>query len=644
MAVCVRSHPTAGLTVRAAPVHPSAALKVHLIGVGGTGMGAFAGLLQAAGHEVRGSDTKLYPPMSTQLEAAGIPVFEGFRAENLDWGPDCVVVGNVCGRDHVEVVAAQARGLPLESFPSLLETAMLPDRRPLVIAGTHGKTTTTSLVAWILTVAGQQPSALVGGVPINFERGHVFGRGPAIVLEGDEYDTAFFDKGSKFFHYRPYRAIVTSVEFDHADIFADLEAVKAAFVRFVALIPAEGDLVVSAEDAGAMEVAKAARCPVTTYRVLGEADDVRSADYTCRVEAKRGGGRTVFEVFERGASLGEFSTTLVGTYNLGNILAAAALARKEGVSVEALRDAIRRFRGVRRRQELVGIASGIRVVMDFAHHPTAVRVTTTAIRKNFRNGALHVCFEPRSASSRRAVFEAGYAESFAAASRVYVGPLFRPEKIPPDQRLDPVQLARGIAQNGIEAAAYASVDELAQAVLAAAAPGDTVLLLTSGAFGGLADKILTGLGDAVMFGTADDMPEVQALCRSYELVPTVMDDRTETLVLRDAEGKVVGCVSLRISGAQALLFNLAVARERRGEGLGWILADGILRRARILGVNQVYLVTTGAADFFAGKLGATPATTAEIDPALREAPQFAAAAERGVCMKIDPTYRRQARA
>ena len=321
-------------------------------------MGAFAGLLQAAGHEVRGSDTKLYPPMSTQLEAAGIPVFEGFCAENLDWGPDCVVVGNVCGRDHVEVVAAQARGLPLESFPSLLEKAMLPDRRPLVIAGTHGKTTTTSLVAWILTVAGQQPSALVGGVPINFERGHVFGRGPAIVLEGDEYDTAFFDKGSKFFHYRPHRAIVTSVEYDHADIFADLAAVEAAFVRFVELIPADGDLVVAAEDAGAMAVAKAARCPVTTYRVLAEGDEVGSADYTCRVAVKRGGGRTLFEVFERGHSLGEFSTTLVGTYNLANILAAAALARKEGVGVEELRDAIRRFRGGRRRQELVGIASG----------------------------------------------------------------------------------------------------------------------------------------------------------------------------------------------------------------------------------------------------------------------------------------------
>jgi UDP-N-acetylmuramate: L-alanyl-gamma-D-glutamyl-meso-diaminopimelate ligase len=618
-------------------------LKVHLIGIGGTGMGAFAGLLQEAGHDVRGSDSQLFPPMSTQLAAAKIPVFEGFRAENLDWDPDFVVVGNVCSREHVEVVAAQARGLALESFPSLLEKVMLPERRPLVVAGTHGKTTTSSLLTWMLQVSGQQPSALVGGVPINLGRGYLFGRGPAIVLEGDEYDTAFFDKGSKFFHYRPFRAIVTSVEFDHADIFADLEAVKAAFVRFVELIPPEGDLVVCADDAGAMEVARAARCKVTTYRVLDAAsaggEDPRSADYTCRVEARRGRGLMVFEVFERGVSLGEFQTTLVGTYNLGNILAALAVARQEGCSVEQLRDAVRRFLGVKRRQELLGIASGIRVVTDFAHHPTAVRLTTTAIRRRFPNGRLYVCFEPRSASSRRAVFTEGYAESFAAASRVHVGPLFRPEKIPPEQRLDPQQLARAIAANGVEATAHADVDELAQAVLAEASPGDTILLLTSGSFGGLGDKILKALGDAVMFATPEDLPAIHALCASYGLKPTIPGDTTETLIIREPEGAVVGCVSLRMVGAQALLFNLAIARERRGEGLGWMLADGILRRARMLGVQQVYLVTTDATDFFAGKLGATPASVEEIDPQIRSDPNFVLG-ERAVCMKIDPSYKR----
>ena len=423
-------------------------MKVHLIGIGGTGMGALAGLLKQAGHDVRGSDGPLYPPMSTQLEQAGVAVMTGFCPENLDWGPDCVVVGNVCSRDHVEVVAAGARGLPLESFPSLLEKLLLPGRRSLVVAGTHGKTTTSALLTWLLIAAGQRPSALIGGVSQNLGRGAVYGEGEAIVLEGDEYDTAFFDKGSKFFHYAPFRAILTSVEFDHADIFADLDAVKAAFVRFAGLIPPEGDLVVCADDAGAVEVAKTARCAVTTYRVLAEGDDPASADYTARPLIKRGGGQTLFELFERGHSQGEWATAMVGGYNIANILAAVALARKEGASLAALRDGVRRFRGVRRRQELLGIAAGIRVVTDFAHHPTAVKVTVTAVRRHFPNNKLHVCFEPRSASSRRAVFFDGYAEAFAAASRVYVGPLFHPEKIPAELRLDPPALARAIGATG----------------------------------------------------------------------------------------------------------------------------------------------------------------------------------------------------
>ena len=631
----------ARLTGRRHRVHPLAALKVHLIGIGGTGMGALAGLLKQAGHDVRGSDGPLYPPMSTQLAQAGVPVMTGFRAENLDWGPDCVVVGNVCSRDHVEVVAASERGLKLESFPSLLAKLLLPGRRSLVVAGTHGKTTTSALLTWLLVVAGQQPSALIGGVPQNLGRGALYGAGEAIVLEGDEYDTAFFDKGSKFFHYAPRRAILTGVEYDHADIFADLEAVKAAFRRFVALIPAEGDLVVCADDAGAMEVASVARCPRTTYRVLAEGDDPGSADYTARASVKRGGGQTLFELFEGGVSQGEFATSLVGAYNVANILAAVAMARKEGASMELLRDAVRRFRGVRRRQELLGIAAGIRVITDFAHHPTAVKVTVTAVRRHFPNSKLHVCFEPRSASSRRAVFFEGYAEAFAAASRVYVGPLFHPEKIPQDQRLDPTQLARAIAAHGIEANAYASTDELGAAVMTQVAPGDTILLLSSGAFGDLGNKMLQGLGDAFMFATAEDMPAVQALCSSYGLAPTEYDDTTETLILREPEGDVVGCCSLKVAGTQALLFNLAVASSRRGEGLGWILADGTIRRARNVGVRSIYLVTGEASDFFANRVGFVQASTAEVDPLLLASPHFAPIERGGMCMVFDPTWKQR---
>jgi UDP-N-acetylmuramate: L-alanyl-gamma-D-glutamyl-meso-diaminopimelate ligase len=618
-------------------------LRVHFIGIGGTGMGALAGLLKRAGHDVRGSDLALYPPMSTQLSDAGVPVLLGYGADNLDWGPERVVVGNICGADHVEVQAAKARQIPLDSFPSLLAELLLPGRRALVVAGTHGKTTTTSICAWILRYAGRDPSFLIGGVPLNFGVGSHLGAGDAIVLEGDEYDTAFFDKGSKFLHYRPQRAILTSVEYDHADIFADLAAVQAAFRRFVALIPAGGDLIVHAGDPRAMEVTDAAACQVHTYRLLPEDADpaAGAATYVGRLLDRRG-HRTDFEVFERGAPLGAFSTSQIGEHNVANLLAAIALARLEGLDVELIRDAIRRFRGVVRRQELLGLAAGVRVITDFAHHPTAVRVTVTAIRRRYRDNALHVCFEPRSASSRRAVFQEGYAESFQAASRVYIGPLFAPEKVPEADRLDPAALARTISAAGVEAAAYDSVDALTDAVLAAAGPGDVVLILTSGAFGGLGERLLRGFGDAVVFARESDLPAVHRICDAYSLPRIHPDDQTEVVVIRDPDGQIAGCVGLQVSGDQALLFNLAVAPERRGEGLGWMLADTVIRRARVLDARAIVLLTSGAADFFGSKLGFVSTAISAVDPVLRRSPNFLAADD-AICMIYDLTSRRPRR-
>ncbi len=613
-------------------------MKVHFIAIGGTGMGALAILLQQAGHEVRGSDTKLYPPMSDQLAAAGIEAFEGFAPENLDWGPEVVVVGNVCSKDHVEVLAARERGLRLESFPSLLEQTLLADRRSLVIAGTHGKTTTASMTAWLLAACELAPSWLIGGVADNLGTSSGLGSGPAIVLEGDEYDTAFFDKKSKFLHYRPTRAILTSVEFDHADIFADLAAVKAAFAAFVALIPEDGELVVCADSPEALDVASHCKGRVTRYRVVGPDDPLPlDADVLIRVLSRTGAGRMSFELIEGGRSLGAFWTSLMGRYNAGNFGAAIVLALREGASIEAIRHAVERFRGVKRRQELVGTAQGVRVVQDFAHHPTAVALTVVAMRRRFPEKRLLACFEPRSASARRAEFFAGYSKAFEHADAVYLAPLHQAHKTPVEQRLDTDALARSITANGVRARAFQTIEALRDAVAQDAAPGDTVLCMSSGDFGGLSHGLLAQLGDAVMLAGAEDLPAVNTLMSAYDLPAVVNASEVETLVMREPSGTLIGCVNLQAVGDdQAYLFGLAVSASRRGEGLGWILADACIAHARGLGVKRVVLLTSDAADFFANRFGFRRVEVEELDPAMRTSSNFAASySAAATCMVRD---------
>ncbi len=609
------------------------ALKVHLIGIAGTGMGALAQLLQAAGHEVRGSDTGIYPPMSDQLEAAGIPVMVGFRAENLQWAPECVVVGNVCSSTHPEAVAAEAQNIPRESFPSMVAKALLPTRHSLVVAGTHGKTTTSSLCAWLLEACGMKPSYLIGGVPLNLGRGAALREGGAIVLEGDEYDSAFFDKGSKFLHYQPKRAILTGVEYDHVDIFEDFEAMRETFRKFVRTIPEDGDLIVNQQNAEAMGVAAEASCTVLTYRVQPGGGDPAAADYTAVMSSAE--VRTRFEVFEHGVSLGEFSTQLAGTYNVGNVLAALAVARREGAPIEALRGAVSRFRGVKKRQELLGIAAGVRVVEDFAHHPTAVQLTVTALRKRYPSKALHVCFEPRSSSSRRADFSQGYVRSFDAASAVYIAPVHRPDKVRDEERLDTDDLAAKIQARGVATRAYADIEALREAVLERAVPGDTVVLLSSGDFSGLGPSLLFGFGDPVTFARADDAGAISELLDGYGQPGLVEDLDTETLVLR-APGSVDGCVSLSLRGESAYLFGLAVAPQRRGQGLGWVLGDIVLRRARTLGAKRCYLLTNTATDFFASKLGFSMVPLKDVAPEVQSGENFtvSAALPGAVCMVL----------
>ena len=595
-------------------------MKVHLIGIAGTGMGSLAGLLKAAGHDVRGSDEHVYPPMSTQLEEQGIPVFEGFRAENLDWKPDCVVVGNVCRKDQVEVVAAGERGIPLESFPSLFAKLFLGDKHAVVVAGTHGKTTTSSLLAHVLTDAGRDPSFLIGGVPLNFRQSWRLGAGPEFVVEGDEYDTAFFDKGSKFLHYRPRTAIVTSVEFDHADIFRDEEAVKAAFRKFVALIPEDGLLLACAASPGALEVSRAARCQVITYGRPGS-----GADWSFEVAGRAPGGRATLSVARRGERAVTVETNLPGIYNYENVVGVVATVASLGLDMPAVARGVRRFLGVRRRQEVRGVARGVTVVDDFAHHPTAIRETILALKGRYGPGKLIAAFEPRSATSRRNVFQAEMADALSVADEVVLAPLYAPEKVPEGERLDVERLAADLRREDIPARLIPTVEETVTHIAERAAPGDTVLIMSSGDYGGLHDKVLRRLGDPVMRARPEHKAKIGNLLDRVGIAHPVLDQFWPSYLVIPGDSDdapLVGCVAIEVVGDVALLRMLAVAPERRGEGLGFVLVEGATDRARALGVGTLFLVTDGAQGYFGEKLGFEAIDRKDVDPAIATTAEY----------------------
>ena len=594
-------------------------MKIHLIGIAGTGMGSLAGLLRAAGHDVRGSDEHLYPPMSTQLAEQGVPVMEGFGPANLDWKPERVVVGNVCRKDHVEVLAAQERGIPLASFPALLAELFLGDRRSVVVSGTHGKTTTSSILAQVLTEAGRDPSFLIGGVPVNFRQSWRLGRGPEFIVEGDEYDTAFFDKKSKFLHYRPQVAILTSVEFDHADIFKDEAAVKAAFREFVQLIPEDGDLVVCASSPGALEVARAARCRVTTYARPGF-----SADWSFEVSGQKTGGRTILRLSSGGKSVATVETGMPGLYNLENLVGVVAVARCLGLDFPGISRGLHRFTGVKRRQEVRGIAAGVTVVDDFAHHPTAIKETLGALHGRFGPGKLIAAFEPRSATSRRNVFQHDFVDALAVADEVVLAPLYSPEKVPAAERLDVEKLAADLRGHDTPARVCATADETAQHIASRAAPGDTVVVMSSGDYGGLHDKLLARLGDPVRPTRADDKPKISQLLNRVGLPHPVLDKFWPFyLVIPAPDGdSVIGCVAIERVEDVALIRMLAVAPERRGEGLGYMLVETATNKARSEGVQRLYLVTDGAQGFFAEKLGFEVIDRKDVDPAIQTTVEY----------------------
>lgn len=464
--------------------------KVHLMAVCGKAMVMLAGMLKELGCEVRGSDANIFPPMSTQLQKLAIPYFEGFRASNLDWTPDLVVVGNVITRVNPEAMAMRERGFEYTSFPKMLAEILIRDRHSIVVTGTHGKTTTSAMLAWTLHQAGCDPGFMVAGVMHNFEQTYNLGRGDFVVVEGDEYDTAYFDKVPKFIHYRPRTGLLTSVEFDHADIYEDLDRVKREFRTFVTLIPQDGLLVACIDDPNVREVIQAAESPLQTY---GMADD---ADWRITRASARDGATAVTVAF-RGREIGTFHTTLIGRHNLLNLLGATAVLHQCGLSADAIDAGFRTFKGVKNRQEVRGCVNGITVIDDFAHHPTAVRETVAAVKAHYfpgdaseRRGRLWSVFEPATAATRRDVFQQDYVESFLETDVAVIADVNRPDKAPEGHRFSADQLVRDLQDRGIDACHISGVDAMAAYVAGQAAPGDVVLIMSNSGFGGIHDLLL----------------------------------------------------------------------------------------------------------------------------------------------------------
>ena len=464
--------------------------KIHLMGICGTGMGSFAGLLRAAGHDVRGSDENVYPPMSDKLASWGIEVRSGYRPENLDDPvPDQVIIGNVIRRTNPEAQAVVDRGLPYTSFPKALGDEFLAPRHSVVVAGTHGKTTTTALVAWILTVAGEDPSLLVGGVPGNFGEGFRLGEGRHFVVEGDEYDTAYFDKVPKFLHYHPRSLIVTSLEFDHADIYEDVHAIEREFDKLMRLVPRSGRILACASAPRVMSRVGFAKATVESY----SARPGVTADWSvANVETTPQG--SAFTVFRGRVSLGRFRLGLTGLHNVENALAAVAFAATLGMSVGDIAQALATFEGVARRQTIRAEIDGVRIIDDFAHHPTAVRETVAAIVARYPDDRVIAIFEPRTATSSRSHFQSQYAEGFDGAAEVIIAGVGRPE-IAEAERLDVAKLANEVSARGIPAVTIDAVDAIVTKLAAEARPGDTLLFMSNGGFGGIYDKIERALRD-----------------------------------------------------------------------------------------------------------------------------------------------------
>jgi len=460
--------------------------NVYLIGICGKGMGALAELFAQAGYTVRGSDAAAYPPMSTRLEDLGIPIDEGYDAAHLDPAPDLVIVGNACTPTHVEATYAKEQGLAQASLPEALAHYFLDGRRPVVIAGTHGKTTTTGLAIHVFKEAGLDPGFLVGGVMLGNEATSAVGSGSHFIIEGDEYDSAYFDKRPKMHLYQPQVAIVTSMEFDHADIYDDWEDYQEAFRTFVQLVPENGLLVLNGDDTGVRSLAGE-----TSANVVFVGHDADNDVSTRTIRIEEGGQR--FEVVADGYEPFDVSLPMGGAHNRFNALAVIAVALHEGIPPDEIARGIASFQGMKRRQEVRGEIGGVLVVDDFAHHPTAVAGTIPAVRERWPGRRVIAVFEPRSNSSRRKLFEKPYGEAFDDADLVFLSsPPLRHNDDPADF-LDPKIVASTIRERGTPVGAYAGASAIIPPLLKTLEPDDLVLVMSNGSFDGLVDSLISAL-------------------------------------------------------------------------------------------------------------------------------------------------------
>jgi len=449
-------------------------------------MASLAAMLKKKGFEVYGSDENLYPPMSTFLEDQQIPVYQGFDVAHLDPEPDLVVVGNVISRGNVEIEEILARHMPYTSLPDAMREFLIRGNRSVVVTGTHGKTTTTALTAWIFDFAGREPGFMVGGIPLNFGRGFQVGAGEDFIIEGDEYDSAFFDKVAKFLRYIPDIGIINNIEYDHADIYKSLDEIKLAFKRFVNLIPNNGLLVVCRDNDVAMDVSSGAFSPVKTFG-LSPSSDWQGKNVILNQHA------SFFDVIHNDEFMGNISLPLSGDHNVKNALAAIAVAFHAGIDFSTIADALRQFKGIKRRMELKGTANGIEVFDDFGHHPTAIKETIAAFKNLYPKERIFALYEPRSATTRRNIFQKVFVDVFEKADFIILAPVNRPDKVPADELFSCEQLALDLQHKGKNAIHLHSTNEIIQYLVKHLQNGDKVITFSNGPFDSIHDKLIDAI-------------------------------------------------------------------------------------------------------------------------------------------------------